>query len=215
MRRSAADEWLVLGCDGLWDSVPEALAVEALAGCSTAQEAADRLVALAFARAAEDNVSVAVMDLRRPPDGRSASLETLGVRREAVAALLCSPSRGLALRPLGRLAAGFSAASLVDLLCATGSRPGCSRGQAVEVGRELARHGAIRHERHAALFADDESLVYTLGDALLEQRLKLGRLPTARRRGSPLYLACPVCYAAFADVPARAAHACAKLARAL
>ncbi len=213
VRRTAADEWLVLGCDGLWDSVAEGLAAQALEGCATAQEAADRLVALAFARAAEDNVSVAVMDLRRAAGDDSAALEVLGMERSQLAATLASPSRGLALRPLGSVAAGFSAASLVDLLCETGRRPGCTREQAVAVGQELAWHGLLRHERHSALFADDENLVFTLGDELLEQRLKLGRLPTGRVRGPPFYLACPVCYACFADVPARTSHACAKLAR--
>jgi serine/threonine protein phosphatase PrpC len=186
VRRTLRDAWLVLGCDGLWDVLSESMASAAALRCSHPQQLADRLVSLAYARGSDDNITCAVLDVRPPPlaPGPAVLLTQthLGLSVPALLSVLLSPRRGLALHALGSLRHAFSAASLVDLLCAL--RPGLvSRAAAVAVACELDQRGHIRHEHRAARFADEESQVWRLCDELQEKRLRLGLLPTAKLKG--------------------------------
>jgi len=70
------DRWL-LASDGLTDYVPEQLVLEVLAGEPDAAIAADRLMAMALAADARDNVTLAVIDVVEPvPDGAARGPET-------------------------------------------------------------------------------------------------------------------------------------------
>merc|ERR1712150_140926 len=64
-----SDEFIIIGCDGLWDVMTNQEAVEyvrpsLLDGTKTAEQAADMLVNRALAKNTQDNVSVMVIVLK-------------------------------------------------------------------------------------------------------------------------------------------------------
>lgn len=83
-RRTDRDEFLILASDGLWDVIPNELACHIVKRCldgkmrrSSMQEveneyrpteAAALLAEIALARGSKDNISVIVVELRKPRD---------------------------------------------------------------------------------------------------------------------------------------------------
>ncbi|KDO31681.1 hypothetical protein SPRG_03599 [Saprolegnia parasitica CBS 223.65] len=61
---TAADKYLILACDGLWDVVSNTKAAKLAAKCATADAAAATLCKHAISHGTEDNVTVIVVDLR-------------------------------------------------------------------------------------------------------------------------------------------------------
>jgi len=74
---TAADEFLILACDGLWDVLSHQEAVDsalaALRASDDPQAVAERLVAEAYARGSTDNISVLLVTLRRWSVAQTAS----------------------------------------------------------------------------------------------------------------------------------------------
>jgi protein phosphatase PTC1 len=61
---TSAHKYVIVGCDGLWDVMTDAEAVQAVAGMKNATEMADKLCKMAMARGTTDNVSVMAIRLQ-------------------------------------------------------------------------------------------------------------------------------------------------------
>lgn len=62
-KRTAADRFLVLASDGLWDEVSNKEVAKILLNSENAQAGAQELVRLAYAKGSEDNISVVVVPM--------------------------------------------------------------------------------------------------------------------------------------------------------
>ncbi|OQR90973.1 hypothetical protein ACHHYP_05103 [Achlya hypogyna] len=82
---TAADKYLILACDGLWDVISNSKAAKVTAKCPTAMIAADTLMKYALSHGTQDNVTVIVVDVRgcsstpESPDGSAASFNSHSV----------------------------------------------------------------------------------------------------------------------------------------
>jgi len=64
VRLTDMDEYIIMGCDGLWDITDNQTAVELIRDCSTASEAAVLLRDFAYSAGSTDNISVVVVKLK-------------------------------------------------------------------------------------------------------------------------------------------------------